>query len=97
METSSTEVRKYVKEIEDLNAAIKEVTQSKEHLSEELDRMGQEYKMESEKQQEQIKNLRKENTELVLDVKVSTSLFQEYYQGLRNCQKTWRQLKFLAS
>ena len=88
METSSTEVRKYVKEIEDLNAAIKEVTQSKEHLSEELDRMGQEYKMESEKQQEKIKNLRKENTELVLDVKVSTSLFQEYYHGLRNCQKT---------
>lgn len=69
----NSDIRKHVKEIEDLEAKINDLSQGNVHLTEELERVRKEHQMESENQQNKIGLLQKENDDLLTEVKVCCS------------------------
>ena len=75
VDSSESENRKSTKEIEILKSQLNEVSQGKEVLSDEMERMKKEYKRESEKQKKNLKLLQSENKDLQTELKVSVISF----------------------
>ena len=71
IDSSSLEIKKSVKEFEVLKSQLNELSQGKEVLSDELERVNKGYKTESESQKQKLNVLQNENEQLQAEMKVS--------------------------